>query len=724
MSFHYFKSQDNPGKLCKLSDVINPKHLVNGDLLNLDHLNISELDKIPGCYLKVTKLNLTYNRLTSLSGLAQFKNLTHIFLSSNQIEHFGEIEKIPNKEQVVVLTIESNPISTHPDLVPLSLLVFPRLVEVNGKRITDHARQDLLDGIELSKQVVLFMSKNEILLQGLEKDLKSLKAELQNSQSREKRSFEVAQSTEAEGLKGKRAVKVPELPKLSYQSKIRPYMILDLIDLVGKSAHYYLNDEVDLLTQEKVFKWLFCEILLNLHSWGSHELQSYLQSKANHSDPDACFDLQLKLFQSMKFKFKGRHNFMDIFPNEALNLNCKSGLIASYFEETEDWTAFPVFSLNSEYLKAMMMVLQLQTKQLEELSKEKEDLLTFDATVLNVPGLVGKFNEGNRNVSYDFSQDLRASSRTTVKRYGSPINLSPSPNENIDQTEYKRKAGSIDAKTDESLEKTKIIEMRMEVESEKLRLEHKKKELEDKERLAEELRMEKLRENQKKIEMIRKKFEGIVRKGLEVLERALNAREKNWFDGILLGSLDEQRGECGVYGARGTQRVDGGEIEIKREKIERAKKFLEFKLMKKGFGPLRYFQVLGKAKRIRAEEFYNGKSVLDHFYKWKVFLKEVKKEKKAELDRKNAVRDGKNKEKLEFKQELEKLLKRIISNEKNMKRIMRSLKEKRVKFDRDCICGGFKCQVCLQEKTNFINTELKAIKSELIKSKRKQKNSK
>lgn len=706
MSFHYFKSQDS-GKQSKLSDVITLKHLVNGDLLDLDHLNISELDKIPGCYLKVTKLNLTYNRLSSLSGLAQFKNLTHIFLSSNQIEYFGEIEKIPNKEQVVVLTIENNPISTHPDLVPLSLLVFPRLVEVNGKRITDHARQDLLDGIELSKQVILFMSKNEILLQGLEKDVKSLKAELQNSQSRDKRSIEAAQSIEAEGFKGKRTVNVPELPKFSYQSKIRPYMILDLIDLVGKSTHYYLNDEVDLLTQEKVFKWLFCEILLNLHSWGNHELQSYLQSKVNHSDPDTCFDLQLKLFQSMKFKFKGRHSFMDIFPNEALNLNSRSGLIATYFEESEDWTVFPVFSLNSEYLKAMMLVLQLQTKQLEELSKEKEELLTFDATVLNVPGLVGKFNEGNRNVSYDFSQDLRASSRTTVKRFGSPINLSPSPNEYNDLTEEKRKTTSMDCKIDESLEKTKIIEMKIEVENERLRLERKMKELEDKEKLEKELNQEKFKENQKKIENLRKKFEGIVRRGLEVLEKTLIRREKVWFDEIL---IDGKTGE---------------EIEIRKreklEKMQKAEKFCKVKLMKKGFGPLRYFQVLAKTKRIRAEEFYNGKSVLDHFYKWKRFLNELKKEKKAELDRKNSARERKNKEKLEFKQELEKLLKRIICNEKNMKRLMKSLKEKKVKFNRDCICGGFKCQVCLQEKTNFINSELKAIKTELIKAKKKPK---
>ena len=102
-------------------------------------------------------------------------------------------------------------------------------------------------------------------------------------------------------------------------------------------------------------------------------------------------------------------------------------------------------------------------------------------------------------------------------------------------------------------------------------------------------------------------------------------------------------------------------------------------------------------------------------------MNELKKEKKAELDRKNSARERKNKEKLEFKQELEKLLKRIICNEKNMKRLMKSLKEKKVKFNRDCICGGFKCQVCLQEKTNFINSELKAIKTELIKAKKKPK---
>jgi hypothetical protein len=697
MSFHQFKSQDKsikPFKPCKLSEILSLKHLINGDLLDLDHSNITEIDKVPGCYLKATKLNFSSNFLNDLTGISQFKRLTHLFISGNLLENVKEFEKVQNKEQVVVLTAENNPFSTHPDLVSHVLLIFPRLVEFNGKKITDHARQDLLDGIALSRQLLFFMSKNEVLLQGLEKDIQSIKKDLQNSEKRSP-----AQSVENDNFRMKKTVNIPPLPHYSYSSKIRPYMILNFVEIVGKAAHYYLSDQVDQETQEKIFKWLFCEVLLNLHSWGNHKLQSFLQTRTNHPDPDTCFDMQLKFFQSMRFKILETSKFSDIFPNEALNEKARSGLLSSYFSESNDWSFFPVFALNSDYLKAIFMVVQAQVKQLQELSREKEELLSFDPNVSNVSGIVGKFYAGNRGTSYDFSQDLRASSRTTVKRYGSPVNFSASPNEMNDLTEEKRR----EIKTfDESLEKTRLIELKNEVESEKIRLEQKMKEFDEKERIEKIRIQENFKENQKKMESFKKKVDGLVGKGLGLLEK--------YFNRILMHGFLRIRGEKQSFDSQKT---------LKNEKNRKVEHFYRLKNERKCFGALRYFQVLAKMKRIKAEEFYKGKLQLDHFFKWKSFLVENKKIKQLEKDEKTAAKLKKQREKLDFKQELEDLIKKITSNGKNLNKFLKCLKKKKIEFNVDCICGGFKCQACLKEKTKMIENELKSIKSEILKAKKK-----
>ena len=682
MSFHYLKSSEISINSSKLSEVINLENLINKDLLDLSYLNLDELDQIPISYSKVKKLNLTYNRFNNLSTLSQFQHLTHIFLSNNQIENFNELEKISNKEQVLVLTIEKNPISTHPNLLSFCVLIFPKLEEINGEKITDYMRQDLLDGIELSKQVISFLSKNQILMQKKEKILKICLKRLENS-------FEDLDENE----------------NFSHQSKIRPCDILDLIKRVEKSILQGLTDRIDLKIQEKVLRWLSYEILNNLKSSESNELISYLKSRANHSDPDTSFNLQLEIFQSMKYKLEKIPKYSEIFLNQTSNsnLNLSTRLISSYFELTEDFTSFPIFPFNSEYLQALILILQLQAKQLEDLYIEKLEINTLDVTILNIPESLNKSNETTESISNYFSQQSKSSSKSNPKEINSLIILSPNHSNEMTQN-------NINTKTQEenfirNLEKSKIIEMKNEVENEKSRLKKRIKDLEDKEKLKMEKIMENFREKQKKMEKFRKKFEDNISRGFESMEKILLHRKKFGFDGILIKKIEEE------------EKVKRKNEKL--EKIQRAKKFFEEKLMLKAFGPLRFFQIYSKTQRIRAQEFYNGKSLLDHFYKWKIFLNNLKKQKKIGLDKKISIKEKENKEKLETKIELKNLLKKIISDENNIKRLMNGLKEKKVKINRDCACGGFKCKDCVKEKTNIIKNELKVIKSDMSKDKKR-----
>lgn len=699
MSFHHFKSSEGSGKVAKLSEVVTARHLKNGDLLEVDHLNIFEVDKVPGYLTKVTKVNLSYNRISSLDGLAQFKFLTHLHVSNNLLENIKELEKVQNKEQLVVLSVQNNPVSQHPDLLALSLTIFPRLVELNGVKLTDHARQDFFDALELGKKIVNFISKNEILLESLDKELKTIKNNYKILQTGKKISESETESNQI------RRLNLPVLPNYSHYSKIRPYMIIDFTNVVGKAIHYFLPDEVESELTQKCFKWLFCEILLNLNSWGNHNLQLFLQKYAGDPDPDACFLKQVTFFQSLKFKLKGVHKFSDIFPNESIKSLTRSQMLDSYLENTEDWSTFPIFSGNSDYLKALYTVLQGQYQLIEELQREKEEILSFDSTVLHVPGFIDKFNEGTRVTSYDFSQDLRASSRTTVKRFNSPINSSYSPQDLKDElTEEKPKIKISLAKTpeqeaEENAEKNKLRKLKSEIEAEKNKLEQKIKE--DEENRKKELKKieDNFRETQKKMENVRKKVLGLTEKAGIMLQKLFFERIQRGFQ-ALKQELNRKKGE-------------------KSCQVQKAEEFYKHKLMKKCFDPLRYFQILSKSKRIKAENYYSGRVLLDSFFGWKNLTNSTKLEKKKQEKLKQAEKEKKRKEKESIKKDFEKLLKQVTHNEKNIKKLWKALKNNTKASTHDCLCGGFKCQVCVQEKSTFIRQELKAIKLKIAESRRK-----
>ena len=100
-------------------------------------------------------------------------------MSHNLIPTLEDLIKIPNKENFVVLCIESNPCARNPNLIPLSLKVLPRLVEVDGFKITDNTRQDISDSACLSSLLIKYVCKNDRILEGLTNDVNKIKLEFE-----------------------------------------------------------------------------------------------------------------------------------------------------------------------------------------------------------------------------------------------------------------------------------------------------------------------------------------------------------------------------------------------------------------------------------------------------------------------------------------------------------------------------------------------------------------
>lgn len=722
-------------KNIKLSEILTQKHMTNGDELSANFSDILEIDNVPGCFHKITKLNLSHNKLTGLGMISQFKFLTHLNISHNLICEFKGLLDIPNKENLVVLCVDGNPFSRHPDIIPLSLIILPRLVEIDGTKITDHTRQDINDGITLSCKLIEYLCKNEKILENLDRDVKKLKIEYEILQfCKDRLKDDDGPYWEDINLRHSKALKkmqkLPKLPSFSYHSKIRPFMILDYIDIISMSLHDYVSSsEENFETIQRLYKWVFCEILLNLHTWGQHSLQLFLQENANKSDITQCFQEEIEYFQKLALRIQDIAPYSDIFPNSQTDMDNRiKAFVLSIEKKKSNWDIFPIFACNHDYLKALLKVLQSQINQIEELEMEKEELLSFDSSCLGIPSFSNKYSTACFSVSPDSWQDLRASSRITVKPGCSPNSFPLSP---LKPSEYHKEKNKSKSMTCEELQENetenkgalivlqkiendlkKTLEQQFErekenLEAEKLKLLHEKNETDKRLKILEENHREtqnKLQEEtqrtSEKLNKIQEKCKKLYTSALSLLSKLpINPSIKPAFDEILKTSEFLKKSS---------------------EKLKIIANLHPKRLLSITFFALRYNQVLNKTKNIKAHDFYNGRLKLDSFFVWKKRASQLKQKRHQENEEKKAKKNAKRNETSAIKRDFENLLKRLMTSEKNIKKLWKLLKKKKNCIKRECLCGGFKCESCIKEKTKFIKKELQFLKEKIAESKTKK----
>ena len=815
-------------KPIKLSEIISKSHMSNGDSLSTNFSEATVIDTLPDFYLKVTKLSLSHNKLSSLTNISQFSQLTHLNISYNRLQSPQELLKVPHRENLLVLSIEGNPCSRHPDLIPIILTICPRLVDIDGFKISDHTRQDISDGVQLSKKLIPYLCKNQSILDGLDRDVKRIKLELELLQDCK---LKITQETGPywEDINArhdrwlKTTIKIPKLPNFAYHSKIRPYMLIDYIEIVGKSLHYFMSDETDDSSAQRLYKWMFCEVLLSLHSWGMHGVQLFLQEHTGTGNLDQCFQEEIEYFRTLCSTEEDSQQYSDIFPNAGTNMDLRGRSFERIFEKNtqvkeNEWKVFPVFSCDGNYIKAILSVLQMQIKQIEELDREKQELLSFDTSCLGIPGFVDRNTEGLGVSPVDFVQDhYRASSRTTVKQGGSPNLLGISPRE-VEEQDFKKNrppstvinAGSTDFlgtsprdSEEQELDQNSVVISVAKEESQnlfgvsprdmekqelnknilvsspenendnkesleasaisreeslkelKIEKEHMKK-IEDEQRFRDELE-ERIREavklEKKALEIekdkileekitISQKLKDLEEKGVrkrekkkereresQELENRKTTKMHNEIQdknsklivsgiGYLSNFLKKNKVLPAFHGLKEYSANLAKDLSKESSNLQFAENYRNKKIKSLVFLALRYAHIIAKTKRIRADNFYLGRLLLDSFFAWK--NNHATKKSKGESNKQR----GKSVKKIKdididaaLKTDFENLLKRLTNSEKHIKKLWKILRKKKNCIKRECLCGGFKCQSCIKEKTNFIKKELIYIKKKLVENK-------
>lgn len=106
----------------RLSDFL----LYNKDgVVHANRHDISFIDIVNSSFQTISKLYLSQNKIKHLHGLCQFKDLRTLSLSFNLIDDFKELKNIPG--QVDSLSLEGNPIATHPNYRLMVIEQFPQL---------------------------------------------------------------------------------------------------------------------------------------------------------------------------------------------------------------------------------------------------------------------------------------------------------------------------------------------------------------------------------------------------------------------------------------------------------------------------------------------------------------------------------------------------------------------------------------------------------------------
>jgi hypothetical protein len=338
----------------RLSDFIKKDFQASKKL----ELNFKEIEILDAVNIKLTNiihLDLSFNKLETLDGIDQFPSLIYLNVSNNLLLSLSTFSKVLKKELISVLQIKGNPAARHPNLIPLMISYFPNLRELDGEVINYSTQKDIMQAMELSQSLIPYLYINEQFILKIHKEILFLqmKSEL----------FLVTWNKLPSGIRPsyseikqnnlKLMGKYKDVYVTPPEGKIRPISVIEYIQKVQdhlqiNSAH--LEEEIVC----KIYRWLYCEIILYLHTQGNVDLQCFLQSYEEIIDSTENSFRRLDGITSDLLKFSQLSHY----PQSLLH--------------------FPVFGCNSEYIKALVYVLNKQVTLLQSLLNERKNILIED----------------------------------------------------------------------------------------------------------------------------------------------------------------------------------------------------------------------------------------------------------------------------------------------------------------------------------------------------------
>lgn len=384
-------------KPSKLSDHFK-KDQSSTTRLELSFKDISILDSLPFRASSLVHLDLSFNSLSSLEGIDQFPSLTFLNISNNLIKSLLTLSNIKRKELLTNLQIRGNPASRHPNLIPILLNYFPNIREVDAELLPNTISKDIMQAMELSSSLIPYLYINEQLILKIHRDIQflNIKFELFEALWPKLPISVLPNKNEVRGIHSRFVHKYPEIIVKNIDGKVRPAHILEFMQQIKEqininSAH--LEEEIVC----KIYRWLYCEIVLQLHSLGNVDLQCFLQT---YDEPSI----------NSSYSVEGK---VDGITSDLMKFSQLSHYPQSLLH-------FPVFGCNVDYMKALHRVLVKQIGVVQSLIKERKMILMKD-----LKEICDEVQSPPSKMSYPTIHSYEYCSPSVLRDFVSPTNKSP-----------------------------------------------------------------------------------------------------------------------------------------------------------------------------------------------------------------------------------------------------------------------------------------------------------
>ena len=145
-------------ELKKLLENKNKAKDIKLDKISFLSKNIQSIgNQIPLIFCNITRLYLSNNNITSLEGIEQFANLTHLSISYNLIEDIYELNRIINPEILLFLNVKGNFFCKNPSFVEVILNLFLNLKTLDDLKINNNHKKQIKYGQDLNRLILPFL---------------------------------------------------------------------------------------------------------------------------------------------------------------------------------------------------------------------------------------------------------------------------------------------------------------------------------------------------------------------------------------------------------------------------------------------------------------------------------------------------------------------------------------------------------------------------------------
>ena len=424
-----------------LSEVVkDPKKalFVSKTKINLTFCDIETIDEVPKTFQKLDKLHLSHNKISSLSGIQQFKGITHLSLSFNNIKDWEQLLKLENKDALLELNVKGNPFTAHPNHLFLIIDKFPNLQRIDDLKISKEDRYYLQNYWLLSGKILPFFIQLQTDLNVIEENLKRMKltAEIrgreremstkerkENMQKLEDLYYKMTQDLKNESFLIEIHRIVEKYTKFQSQS---PTLTLKILDNIVQGL--YENRLEHLVFERKTlyanYRKLFNDIMLRYFSAHNTSLDRFLTQRVLETpsydhwrfaeDNDYAFDCVLyEFYRLMPSQASISHTINFTFNSEQEEKrvnrweNPKEKVITSLdvgpnnpdFLRNVCTTHFPIFPLNLEYNNNVLKTLLAQLEIIQNVAIDIYMLLDANSPVIRNLGTYRIFLESRSQVN-------------------------------------------------------------------------------------------------------------------------------------------------------------------------------------------------------------------------------------------------------------------------------------------------------------------------------------